>query len=281
MELSARRKAKKTIIKALLIAGLALFFLINVFPFAWTLLTSVKYTIDAITMPPKLIFQPTFDYYLEVVRNDMFRMSFANTMLISVVSVLISIVVGAPFGYALSRYTSSGSFTLLMISLIFRALPGMVFIIPYYYISMKIGLYDTRLLLILVTVATNQPFTIWMLRSFFITIPKSLDEASMVDGCNRFQAFFKTIFPIMGPGVATTAIFTLLSAYNEFMLAQALTSTKAMTLPVMVSQLTTENIRYWSVAAASSVAIALPAVVITLLMQKYLVKGMTNGAVKE
>jgi multiple sugar transport system permease protein len=84
----------------------------------------------------------------------------------------------------------------------------------------------------------------------------------------------------MGPGVATTAIFTFLSAYNEFMLAQALTSTRAMTLPVMVSQLTTENIRYWSTCAASSVAIALPAIIITLIMQKYLIKGMTNGAVK-
>lgn len=281
MNVSKNINDKNWGVKIFLGIGLGLFFLINVFPFLWTALTSIKYTIDAITMPPKMIFTPTFEYFLEVFRDEMFKMSFANTMLISVVSVLISIVVGAPFGYALSRYTNTGSFTLLVISLVFRALPGMVFVIPYYYISMKIGLYDTRLLLILVTVATNQPFTIWMLRSFFITIPKSLDEAAMVDGCNRFQAFFKAIFPIMGPGVATTAIFTFLSAYNEFMLAQALTSTTAMTLPVMVSQLTTENIRYWSVAAASSVAIALPAVVVTLAMQRYLVKGMTNGAVKE
>ena len=277
MKGSAIRK-KKRVTKALLIIGLLLFFFINVFPFVWQLRTSFMYTIDAITMPPKLSFVPTLEYYKEVVQDSMFRDSFFNTMIVSSVSVLISIVVGAPFGYALSRF-SNGS--LLVVSLIFRALPGMVFIIPYYYISMNIGLYDTTLLLILVTVATNQPFTVWMLRSFFITIPKSLDEAAMVDGCNRFQAFFKTIFPIMGPGVATTAIFTFLSAYNEFMLAQALTSTKAMTLPVMVSQLTTENIRYWSVAAASSVAIALPAVIVTLVMQKYLVKGMTNGAVKE
>lgn len=280
MKGSAIRK-KKRVTKALLIIGLLLFFFINVFPFIWQLRTSFMYTIDAITMPPKLSFVPTLEYYKEVVQDSMFRDSFVNTMIVSSVSVLISIVVGAPFGYALSRFSNGSSFGLLVVSLIFRALPGMVFIIPYYYISMNIGLYDTTLLLILVTVATNQPFTVWMLRSFFITIPKSLDEAAMVDGCNRFQAFFKTIFPIMGPGVATTAIFTFLSAYNEFMLAQALTSTKAMTLPVMVSQLTTENIRYWSVAAASSVAIALPAVIVTLVMQKYLVKGMTNGAVKE
>lgn len=281
MDISVKRRRKKSITKTLLIIGLLVFFFINVFPFFWQLRTSFMYTIDAITMPPKWSFVPTLEYYKEVVNDPMFRDAFFNTMLVSLTSVLISIVVGAPFGYALSRFTSGGSFGLLVVSLIFRSLPGMVFIIPYYYISMNIGLYDTTLLLILVTTATNQPFTVWMLRSFFITIPKSLDEAAMVDGCNRFQAFFKTIFPIMGPGVATTAIFTFLSAYNEFMLAQALTSTKAMTLPVMVSQLTTENIRYWSVAAASSVAIALPAVIITLVMQKYLVKGMTNGAVKE
>lgn len=281
MKSMSKRKSKSFVLKVLLGIGLFLFFFINVFPFLWSVLTSVKYTIDAIKMPPKLLFTPTLEYYLEVFQTEMFQMSFANTMLVSICSVVISIVIGAPFSYALSRYTNAGSFALLVVSLIFRALPGMVFIIPYYYISMHLGLYDTRILLILITVATNQPFTIWMLRSFFITIPKSLDEASMVDGCNRFQAFFKTIFPIMGPGVATTAIFTFLSAYNEFMLAQALTSTRAMTLPVMVSQLTTENIRYWSVCAASSVAIALPAIIITLLMQKYLIKGMTNGAVKE
>lgn len=280
MDISVKKR-KKRITKALLIAGLLLFFLVNVFPFFWQVRMSFMYTIDAITMPPKLRFPPTLEYYREVLHDRMFRSAFFNTMPISLTSVLISIAVGAPFGYALSRFTSGGSFGLLVVSLIFRALPGMVFIIPYYYISMNMGLYDTPLLLILVTTATNQPFTVWMLRSFFITIPKSLDEAAMVDGCSRFQAFFKTIFPIMGPGVATTAIFTFLSAYNEFMLAQALTSTQAMTLPVMVSQLTTENIRYWSVAAASSVAIALPAVLVTLVMQKYLVKGMTNGAVKE
>jgi multiple sugar transport system permease protein len=276
----SKRKSKAFVFKVLLGVGLFIFFIINIFPLLWSLIVSLKYTIDAISMPPKLIFTPTFEYYVEVFTQEIFQMSFINTMLISISSVLISIVIGAPFGYALSRYTNSGGFILLMISLVFRALPGMVFIIPYYYISINLGLYDTKILLILITVATNQPFTIWMLRSFFITIPKSLDEASMVDGCNRFQAFFKTILPIMGPGVATTAIFTFLSAYNEFMLAQALTSTSAMTLPVMVSQLTTENIRYWSTAAASSVAIALPAIVITLIMQKYLIKGMTNGAVK-
>ena len=273
-------KSKAFVVKVLLGIGLFIFLLINVFPFLWSLIISLKYTIDAIKMPPTLIFTPTFEYYLEVFKNEIFNMSFLNTMVISISSVLISIIVGAPFSYALSRYTDAGSFVLLMISLIFRALPGMVFIIPYYYISINVGLYDTKILLILITVATNQPFTIWMLRSFFMTIPKSLDEAAMVDGCNRFQAFFKAIFPIMGPGVATTAIFTFLSAYNEFMLAQALTSTKAMTLPVMVTQLTTENIRYWSTSAAFSVAIALPAIIITLVMQKYLIQGMTHGAVK-
>jgi multiple sugar transport system permease protein len=276
----SKRKSKAFVLKVLLGVGLFVFFVINIFPLLWSLIVSLKYTIDAIRMPPELIFTPTFEYYVEVFSQEIFQMSFFNTMLISISSVFISILIGAPFGYALSRYTNSGGFVLLMISLVFRALPGMVFIIPYYYISINLGLYDTKILLILITVATNQPFTIWMLRSFFITIPKSLDEASMVDGCNRFQAFFKTILPIMGPGVATTAIFTFLSAYNEFMLAQALTSTSAMTLPVMVSQLTTENIRYWSTCAASSVAIALPAIVITLVMQKYLIKGMTNGAVK-
>ena len=281
MTLETKRKMEKVVVKMLIGLSLIAFFIICVFPFLWSILTSVKYTIDAISMPPKWIFTPTLDYYKAVFEESSFTLAFKNSLIVSAVSVVISIIIGAPFGYALSRYTHTGSFVLLVISLIFRALPPMVFIIPYYYIALDWGLYDTKLLLVLVTIAMNEPFTIWMLRSFFITIPKSLDEAAMVDGCNRFQAFFKVIFPIMGPGVATSAIFTLMTAYNEFMLPQALTSSKAVTLPVMISQLTTENIKYWSISAAGSVVIVLPVIAVTLMLQRKLVQGMTSGAVKE
>ena len=281
MSFAVKRGPKAVVMKILLIFGLALFFFLCIVPFLWTFLISIKYTIDAITMPPKLVFTPTLEYYVEALTGADFQKAFQNSMIVSLASVAISIIIGAPFSYALSRYTKAGSFALLCVSLIFRSLPAMVFIIPYYYVAVNTGLFDTNLLLILIVTATNQPFTVWMLRSFFITIPKSLDEAAMVDGCNRFTAFFRAICPVMGPGIAATAIFTFLNAYNEFLLASTLTSTHAMTLPVMVSQLTTDNIRYWSVSAASSVLIALPAIVITLVMQKRLVSGMTNGAVKE
>ncbi len=275
------RRAKKIIIGVILGAILLFWFLVSVFPFIWTTMTSLKTTIDAISIPPVWLFEPTWDYYAEVWANPDFLDAFGNSIIVSVSSVCISIGIGAPCAYALARSGSNSSFFLLCLSLVFRALPRMVFIVPYYYIATALGIYDTEFLLVMVMVSINQPFTIWMLRSFFMTIPHSLDEAAMVDGCTRFQAFRKVIVPIMGTGIVTSAIFTLLLAYNEFMLPSALTSTNATTLPVMISQFGTENIRYWSVSAAGSISIAVPIIIITLVLQKYLVRGMTSGSVKE
>ena len=110
-------------------------------------------------------------------------------MVVSISTVVISIAIGCLAGYGLARYAKAGSFLLLFVALIFRALPRMVFVLPFYYLSQKLGLYDTNIMLILVMVAINQPFTIWMLRSFFMNIPEALEEAAMVDGCTRLEAF--------------------------------------------------------------------------------------------
>jgi multiple sugar transport system permease protein len=132
----------------------------------------------------------------------------------------------------------------------------------------------------MVLVAINQPFTIWMLRSFFQDIPESLEESAMVDGCSRFQAFWYVIVPIMGPGIVTASIFSLLLAYNEFLIPLVLTATNAVPLPVAISQFNAEDIQYWSIAAAGAVSITLPILIVVFLLQRYLIKGLTAGAVK-
>ncbi|MFC1879282.1 carbohydrate ABC transporter permease, partial [Chloroflexota bacterium] len=205
---------------------------------------------------------------------------FINTLLVTVGTVVVSISIGCLAGYALARYAGMASVVVLIAALGFRALPRLAFILPYYWIGAALNLLDTHLLVILTLVAVNQPFTIWMLRSFFMEIPGELEEAAMVDGCNRLSAFTRVIMPIMWPGVISTALFSLLLAYNEFLLVRLLTQTN-WTLPVAISRYTGgEDPRHLTVAAAAAVSATIPIMLVILFFQKNLVKGLTAGAVK-
>ncbi len=205
---------------------------------------------------------------------------FINTIIVATGTVVVSISVGSLAGYALSRYTGMAAVVVLIAALAFRALPRLAFILPYYWIGQTLNLLDTRFLLIIVLVAVNQPFTIWMLRSFFMDIPKDLEESAMVDGASRFTAFRKVIIPIMWPGIISTALFSLLLSYNEFLLVRILTQNN-WTLPVAMSPYTGgEDPRHLMIAAAASVSATIPIVIVILLFQKHLVKGLSAGAVK-
>lgn len=272
---------KKRLVSVGLFLALGLWFVISVFPFLWTLLTSFKYTVDAFSTPPKWIFEPTVRYYQELWSSVNYGFYLKNSLFVTLFCVVFALVIGTPCGYAIARYSKNSSFGLLCMSLLFRALPGMVLLLPFYFIATQMGLFDTHLILIIVIVATNQPFTIWMQRSFFMTVPVSLDEAAMVDGCTRLQAFLHVVLPTIRTGVITSGLFTGMFAYNDYMLALTFTAKKAVTLPVMISQFGGEDLRYLSVSAAGCVTIALPLIIFVLFMQKYLISGIGAGAVKE
>lgn len=205
---------------------------------------------------------------------------FLNTIIVTVGTVVVSISVGCLAGYSLARYAGYASVVVLIAALAFRALPRLAFILPYFWIGQALDLLDTHILVIITLVAVNQPFTIWMLRSFFMDIPKDLEESAMVDGANRLTAFRKVIIPIMWPGIISTALFSLLLAYNEFLLVRILTQNN-WTLPVAISRFTGgEDPRHLTLAAAASVSATIPIVLVILFFQKHLVKGLSAGAVK-
>ena len=205
---------------------------------------------------------------------------FLNTIIVTVGTVVVSISIGCLAGYGLARYAGYIGVLVLVAALGFRALPRLAFILPYYWMGSATNLLDTHLLVILTLVAVNQPFTIWMLRSFFMEVPKDLEEAATVDGAGRFTAFRKIIVPIMWPGIISTALFSLLLAYNEFLLVRLLTQTN-WTLPVAISRFTGgEDPRHLTLAAASSVSATIPIVIVILFFQQHLVKGLAAGAVK-
>ena len=205
---------------------------------------------------------------------------FLNTIIVTVFTILISISIGCLAGYSLARYAGMAAVVILISALAFRALPRLAFVLPYYWMGSLANLLDTHLLVVIALVAVNQPFTIWMLRSFFMEVPKDLEESAMVDGANRLTSFLNVIVPVAWPGIISTSLFTLLLAYNEFLLVRVLTQTN-WTLPVAISRYTgAEDARQLTLAAAASVSATIPIIVVILFFQKHLVKGLAAGAVK-
>jgi multiple sugar transport system permease protein len=223
-------------------------------PFIWTAMAATKSTAEAFSNPPVFFYQPSFD-------------SFA-------------LVVGAPAAYALSRYGGQMGALLLVLALVFRALPRFAVALPFYNFAQALGIYDTKIALMIGLVALNQPFTIWLLRNFFMEIPKELDEAAMVDGCNRFQTLTRVILPIMGPGLVTAGIFTFLFAFQEYLLALVLTNTDAKTIPLFIATQIGQNLPLLQQASAATVLVALPILVLAMVVQRFLVAGLTGGSVK-
>ncbi len=217
---------------------------------------------------PQLIYmQKFYDYFI-------------NTLIVTAFTITISISIGCLAGYSLARYAGLAAVVILIAALAFRALPRLAFVLPYYWIGSLLNLLDTGLLVVVSLVAVNQPFTIWMLRSFFMEVPKDLEESAMVDGANRLQSFLRVIVPVAWPGIISTALFTLLLAYNEFLLVRVLTQSN-WTLPVAISRYTgNESADEITLAAAASVSATLPIIVVILYFQKHLVKGLSAGAVK-
>ena len=214
------------------------------------------------------------------VRTQTFYDYFLNTIIVTVGTICISISIGCMAGYGLARYSGVMGVVILVTALGFRSLPGMAYILPYWWFGQRSGLYDTHALLIITLVAINQPFTIWMLRSFFMNIPKEIEESAMVDGAGRLTAFISVIIPIMWPGIISTALFTMLLAYSDFLLVRILTQSN-WTLTVAISKYAAgEDPGHITLAAAAAVSAAVPIIIVVFIFQSQLVKGLTAGAVK-
>ncbi len=264
----------------LLFVALCIFTFVNLIPLLWAVLTSFKYPADAFTIPPTLIFEPTLEYHREVwFENDFFRY-LINSLIVSAGTVLISVPCGSLAAYALSRIPRKNSGPILSVLFTIRMFPHMLLAIPFFVMGTFLGMIDSYPILILALVAINQPFTIWLMHGFFLEIPRDLDEAAAIDGCTSWQAFRIVILPLARPGMTVAALFSLLMSYNEFLFALVLTGVETKTLPVAIASFGGEDISLWSISAAGAVGIMLPIVIIMLLLQRNLVRGLTAGAVK-
>ncbi|WP_051478327.1 carbohydrate ABC transporter permease [Arthrobacter sp. H5] len=273
-----RRRRWKTV---LIYAGLSLAALASVLPFIWALLTSVKPYTDAFVSPPVWTFTPQVGAYEELWYATRFAEIGLNTIVVAVITVIISLAVGAPAAYALSRYDSSIALWLLILALVFRALPRFVVALPFYTIAQALNIYDTQMMLIIALVAVNQPFTIWLLRNFFAELPRQLEEAAQIDGCSRFAAFRHVILPLAGPGLLTAGIFTFLLAIQEYLIPVVLTQQNATTLSVFIASFgIAEDTSLYQIIAAASVLLAIPIIALAFFAQRFIVSGLTGGAIK-
>jgi multiple sugar transport system permease protein len=224
----------------------------------------------------------TTQHFIAVWSENEFYIQFLNTALVTLGVVSISLTVGTLAGYALSRSSSVIAFWLLVAALVFRALPHSVLVTGYLELFIDYGLYGKKIAVIILLVAINQPFTIWMLRSFFMNIPQDLDEAAQIDGCNPFQAFWMVIMPLMWPGVITTGLFSFLLAYNDYLVCALLLDGQSQTMVPAIMQYfnmeTTMTDLVESIAAAAS--ITLPLFILVMFFQKQIVSGLTQGSVK-
>jgi multiple sugar transport system permease protein len=267
--------AERRLIYALVIVLASLVML----PFIWLVLMSFKSNDDIFAFPPKLVFTPTLQNYVALWASS-FRYSFLNSAIVSVSSTLLALGVGVPGAYALSRIALKHDKPLSIVILASRMAPPIAFTIPYFLAYRWMGLLDSKVGLILIYLTFNISLVVWLMRSFFDACPRSLEEAAWVDGATMWQGFTRIMLPISGPGVAATAILCFLYSWNDFFFALILTRNQAMTAPVAVVNFMNYEGWEWGKIAAGGTMVMLPVLIFSVLVRKFLIQGMTTGAIK-
>lgn len=278
MKRSTRRRI--TALASYLVLLVASF--IALFPIFWTLSTSIKTRNDTFILPPRFFsFEATWKNYLAIFQTRGFGQIYLNTITISLASTLLCVAVSTLAAYSLARAPRFRSRRPLEVGLILvRAIPAIVIMVPLFTITSELGVYDNHFALILMYAAINVPFATWLMTSFVDQIPVSLEQSAAIDGAGRAQILWHVVLPLILPGMAATTIFIALLTWNEFLIPVMLAGNSAKTLPVFISGfISARNLDWGPMAAASSLAIV-PIAMLTVLAQRWLVSGLSSGAIK-
>ena len=253
-------------------------------PVYWMITISLKTEIDQFAIPPKwFAFTPTLQHYYDAFVTRSFAQYLLTSAIVAVVSTACALVIGTLAAYALARfrlpYNLDRKLALWILST--RMFPAIVTAVPLFLMMRDLRLLNTKLALIVVYTGFNLPFVVWMMRGFFAEVPRDLEEAALVDGDSRLGALVRVVLPLVTPGLAATAVFCLIVCWNEFLFALVLTQTDAaMTLPVGIAGRVTQYEIKWGVMSAAGVVAMVPILIFALAMQRYLVRGLSLGAVK-
>jgi len=254
--------------------------LVWLFPIYWITLTSFKTPKQINEKIPSFVFTPTLENYRHLFDEFSFARILMNSLIVSLGTTAAVMVLALMAAYALARLDVPGGKHVALWMLSLRFMPPIAVLIPFFITWQRFGLTDTYLGLILIYVAFNLPFAIWMLRGFLVEVPRDLDEAATLDGLGPLAIIRRIILPVIAPGAAVTAIFTFIFAWNEYLMALVLTSREATTVPVTVSKFIQAYSILWGDVGAAATIQLLPMLVIVFLLQKHIMRGITLGAVK-
>ncbi len=275
-----------TVKKAIALFLIGIICVFAVFPFVWMISTSFKPATEVYSQPTFIPENPTLKGYQSMIlgksKNFNMKTWMVNSIIVSTSTTFFSLIIASLGGYGLSRFRFAGRKTLGYIILMTQVLPGSLLIIPLYVVLNNLNLLNSLMALVIAYTTFAIPFCTWTMKGFFDTIPLSLDEAASVDGCSRIKTFVTVILPLTVPGLVATGIFSFIAGWNEYLFASIFVQKYAKwTLPVGISTSVGQYSTDWASVMAGAVIITIPIVILFLLLQKYLVSGMTAGAVKQ
>lgn len=261
-------------------SALVLLAIVCVAPIVLMFATSLKVQTQIFTNSINFFFAPTLDNYRDVLGEGSFTRYLTNSLIVGVVSTVITLVMGCMAAYGLARFRFTGRKTIAYTTLLLRTVPLAVLAVPVFMLWSRAGLINSLPGLVLLYVAVNLPFTIWLLYGFVLQVPPELEESAAIDGCGPIQVFYKVVLPLIKPGLAAAAIFTFRIAWNEFILALVLTDRATRTLPVAASLYITDIGVDWGKIMALGSLIAIPPLIFTFVAARQIITGLTAGAVK-
>ena len=261
---------------------LSIFVLILAFPLIWMLSVSLKPTVETFSLPPKLIPSSIyFDGYIKILNNDQYRRFLLNSYLLGLVVTGLSVLIGTLAAYGFSRYKFFGDRIAKLFVITTQMVPTITLLIPLFGVIVWLKLYDSMWGLILTYLTFSLPYAVIMMNGYLDTIPKDFDEAATIDGCTPIGVLFKVLLPVAAPGIISTAVYTFLLAWNEFLFALALTrSIEMRTVPVGISMMVGEFGLKWDEMMAFSVIGSLPVLILFMSVQRFVISGLSAGGVK-
>jgi multiple sugar transport system permease protein len=280
-EAAARSRARAQRLKVLKNVGIAVLIVatlaVMLFPFYWMVLTSLRSQVDNVSRIPVWFFTPTWENYQNVIaRNDFLEFTW-NSFVIAGLSTFFGLVLGLPAAYSIARFKQDG---LALAILIARLTPYITYLVPWYLAFRALGLIDTYVALTLTHLIVGMPLIVWIMISFFENVPQDLEEAAFVDGATRIGAFWRVILPLSAPGIVAASILAFIFSWNQFLFSLVLSGPNTRPVPVAVFNFISYGQIDFGGLGAAAVLITLPVIILTLIIQRWIVTGLTMGAVK-
>lgn len=245
--------------------------------FVWMGMASLKTNIDINAYPPKFVFTPTLDHYRAVLGNTPFVRYFWNSAIIATGSTLLALVLGLPAAYSIARYRQRRA---AMIILAARIMPGIGYMVPWFIFFMHLGWVGKHHAIILSHLVITLPMTVWIMVSFFEDLPRELEESAQIDGCSKLGSFLRVTLPLTRPGVAAAAILSFLYSWNDFKFALILSRSETRTLPITVFRYMEYASVNWGAVMATATLITIPVIILTLAVQRHIIRGLQFGGIK-